>query len=148
MSKTITRSHNRNLLLYHLVCPAKYRRKVFTKEVSNSLKNVCKRIGELYELIYIEIGLDEDHAHFLIQSVPPMDPTKIVRITKSLTARHLFKLHPEIKKQLWGGNFWTSGYYINTVGRQGNESVIKEYVRNQGKSYSQIHRQQLELFAT
>ena len=148
MSKTIIRSHNRNLLLYHLVCPAKYRRKVFTKEVSNSLKNICKRIGESYELTYLEIGLDEDHAHFLIQSVPPMDPTKIVRITKSLTARHLFKLHPEIKKQLWGGNFWTSGYYINTVGKQGNESVIKNYVRNQGKIYSQIHRQQLELFAT
>lgn len=119
---------------------------MFTDAVNNSLKKVCSKIGESYELIYLEIGLDEDHAHFLIQSIPPMDPTKIVRITKSITARELFKLHPEIKKQLWGGNFWTSGYYINTVGSYGNEQVIGNYVKNQGKKYKQIHRQQLELF--
>ena len=131
-----------------MVCPAKYRKKIFTKSVSNSLKNVCKEIGENYELIYLEIGLDEDHAHFLIQSIPPYDPTKIVRITKSITARILFKLHPEIKKELWGGNLWTSGYYINTVGKNGNEEVIKNYVRDQGRKYIQIHKQQLELFVT
>ncbi len=131
-----------------MVCPAKYRKKVFTDPVNNSLKNVCKKIGESYELIYLEIGLDEDHAHFLIQSIPPYDPTKIVRVTKSITAKEMFKLHPEIKKQLWGGNFWTSGYYINTVGSYGNEKIIKEYVRNQGRKYKQIHRQQLELFVT
>jgi len=60
----------------------------------------------------------------------------------------LFKLHPEIKKELRGGNFCTSGYYINTVGKNGNEDVIKNYVRNQGREYKQIHKQQLELFAT
>lgn len=146
MSETIIKSHNRNLLLYHLVCPAKYRKKVFTDAVNNSLKKVCLQIGESYELIYLEIGLDEDHAHFLIQIIPPMDPTKIVRITKSITARELFKLHPEIKKELLGGNFWTSGFYINTVGSYGNEQVISNYVKNQGKKYKQIHRQQLELF--
>lgn len=131
-----------------MVCPAKYRKKIFTESVSNSLKNVCKEIGENYELIYLEIGLDDDHAHFLIQSIPPYNPTKIVRITKSITARILFKLHPEIKKKLWGGNLWTSGYYINTVGKNGNEEVIKNYVRDQGKKYTQIHKQQLELFVT
>lgn len=109
---------------------------------------MCQQIGESYELIYLEIGLDEDHAHFLIQSIPPYEPTKIVRITKSITGREMFKRHPEIKKQLWGGNFWTSGYYINTVGKNGNERVIQNYVQNQGNQYRQIHRQQLELFST
>ena len=148
MSTTLVKSHNRNLLLYHLVCSAKYRKKIFTEPVNNSLKKVCQTIGENYELVYVEMGLDDDHAHFLIQSIPPYDPTKIVRITKSITAREMFKLHPEIKKQLWGGNFWTSGYYINTVGKNGNEDVIKEYVRNQGRQYKQIYRQQLKLFDT
>jgi REP element-mobilizing transposase RayT len=107
-----------------LVCPAKYRKKIFTKEVSNSLKNVCKKIGEAYELLYFEIGLDEDHTHFLIQSIPPIDPKKIVRITKSITARELFKIHPQIRKELWVGGFWKSGYFISAVGKKGNESVI------------------------
>ena len=54
--------------------------------------------------------------------------------------------HPEVKKILWGGKFWTSGYYINTVGRHGNEDVIANYVKYQGRQYQQIHRNQLELF--
>ena len=47
---------------------------------------------------------------------------------------------------LWGGKFWTSGFYLNTVGQYGNEKVIKEYVKAQGKNYKQIHRGQLKLF--
>jgi REP element-mobilizing transposase RayT len=58
----------------------------------------------------------------------------------------LFKLHPEIKKILWGGHFWTSGFYINTVGQYGNETTIKNYVHNQGRKYQQIERKQLSLF--
>jgi len=65
---------------------------------------------------------------------------------KSITARELYKRHPEIKKQLWGGNIWTSGYYANTVGQYGNEKVIREYVQKQGNEYKQIYRSQLDLF--
>ena len=68
---------------------------------------------------------------------------------KSLTARELFQSHPEIKKQLWGGNFWTSGYYANTVGLlYGSRDVIKIYVSNQGneKKYKKLHDEQLTLF--
>jgi REP element-mobilizing transposase RayT len=39
---------------------------------------------------------------------------------------------PEVKKQLWGGEFWSSGYYISTVGAHGSEETIKQYVKNQG----------------
>jgi REP element-mobilizing transposase RayT len=128
------------------VCPAKYRRKVFTEEVGNTLKDVCVGIGERYEVNFVEIGTDEDHVHFLIQSVPVMSPKAIVQIIKSITAKEIFRIHPEVKKKLWGGNFWTSGYYANTVGQYGNEKVIKEYVRKQGRTYHQIHRGQLTLF--
>jgi REP element-mobilizing transposase RayT len=150
-SKHIHKSHNVTLLLYHLVCPAKYRRKVFTKENEETLKNTCYEIEQRYELDYIEIGTDEDHVHFLIQTVPMMLPTQIVKTTKSITAKEMFRLHPEIKKMLWGGHFWTSGYYMNTVSRHGNEESIKKYVQNQGKQYKQIHRktinEQLTMFS-
>src|SRR5208337_3150318 len=129
-----------------LLCPAKYRRKVFTEAVENTLKEVCMGISERHEIHFVEIGADEDHVHFLVQSVPMMSPTAIVQIIKSLTAREIFRVHAEVKKMLWGGRFWTSGYYANTVGQYGNEKVIKEYVQKQGRTYHQIHRGQLTLF--
>ncbi len=86
--------------------------------------------------------------HFLIQSVPLLSPKKIVNTVKSLTAREIFRLHPEVKQYLWGGKFWTSGYYINTVGQYANEEVIKKYLKNQGRvdEYRKIHKSQLKLF--
>ena len=132
--------------MYHFVCPAKYRRRVFTKEVEETLKEICKGIGERYEIYPVEIGSDEDHVHFLLQSVPTYSPTEIIRTVKSITAKQIFKIHPEVKQLLWGGKFWTSGYYVNTVGQYGNLDVVKKYVQNQGKKYKQIYRGQLKLF--
>jgi len=133
-------------LLYHIVCPVKYRRKVFTEEIENGLKDICLEIEKRYEIGYLEIGADEDHIHFLIQSVPTLTPYSIVQTTKSITAKQIFKQFPEVKKMLWGGKFWTSGYYINTVGQYANEQVIAKYVKEQGKQYKQIYRGQSSLF--
>ena len=133
-------------MLYHLVCPAKYRRKIFTEVVEQTLKDVCVEFAEAYDLHFVEIGADENHIHFLIQSVPMMPPSRISQVTKSITAREIFVRNPEVKRFLWGGKLWTSGYYINTVGLHGNEETIKKYVQEQGKSYKQIHRDQITLF--
>jgi len=134
MSEHILKRHNKTLILYHIVCPAKYRQKVFTEGVEQSLQNICIEIGKRYEIHFVEIGSDEDHVHFLVQ------------IIKSITAKKIFKHHPEVKKLLWGGKFWTSGFYLNTVGQYGNETIIKKYVKDQGKAYKQIYRRQLKLF--
>ena len=153
MSDYRHKRHNVSVLIYHIVCPAKYRRVVFSPEVDTVLKEVCLDIAKRYEIAFLEIGTDNDHVHFLVQSVPTYSPTKIVKIIKSLTAREIFTRVPAIKKQLWGGEFWSKGYFISTVGRHGNEDVIRQYVKNQGstkspKPYKQLHRQdvQLELF--
>ena len=129
----ILKSHNKSLLLYHLVCPVKYRRKVFTKEVENTLKNVCIEIEKRYEIYFIEIGTDNDYVHFLIQTIPNISPKQLAQTVKSITAIQIFKKHPKIKKEiLWGGQFWTKGYYINTVGKFSNEEMMKNYIKNQG----------------
>ena len=147
MSEHIHKSHNKSLLLYHFVCPIKFRRKVLSTEVSVTFKNICLKIEELYEIHFLEIGLDDDHVHFLIQSVPMNAPKKIIGAVKSITAKEIFRLHPEVKQMLWGGRFWTSGYYVNTVGQYASEEVIKKYIQNQGKSkYTEIHKNQLSLF--
>ena len=67
---------------------------------------------------------------------------------KSLTAREVFARVATVKKQLWGGEFWTDGYYVSTVGQHTTEGVIRQYVKNQGheKDYKQLHAQQLNLF--
>ena len=138
----IYKSHNKSLLLYHLVFPAKYRRKIFTDSVENTLKGICVGISERYEIRFIEIGVDDDHVHFLVQSVPILSVTQIVKTIKSITARQLFPTHPEIKRMLWGGNLWTSGYYVNTVGQYASREVIERYVAGQGK-YKKLYESQL-----
>ena len=84
----------------------------------------------------------------LIQGIPKMSVDTIVRIIKSITAKEIFKIHPEVKRKLWGGNFWTSGYYANTVGQYANEEVIKKYLQEQGleKGYKKLYKGQLNLF--
>ena len=147
MSEHIHKSHNKSLLLYHFVCPIKYRRNILSESVSNTFKDICLGIEERYEIHFLEIGLDEDHVHFLVQSVPVNAPKKIISAIKSITAKEIFRLHPEVKQKLWGGKFWTSGYYVNTVGQYANEEVIKKYLQNQGRSkYTELYKNQLRLF--
>ena len=146
MSEHIIKRHNKTVLLYHMVFPAKYRRKVFVETVTESLKLVCLGISERYEIHFVEIGTDEDHIHFLVQGVPSMSVSEITRIIKSITAKEIFSRHPEVKKLLWGGKFWTSGYYANTVGQYGNEDVIRQYVQGQGGTYAKVYSGQLRLF--
>ena len=148
-SQYIHKSHNVSVLLYHFVCPAKYRRVVLSKAVDETLKNICLEIEKRYEVYFLEIGTDNNHVHFLLQSVPTKSPTQIIKMLKSVTAREVFRLHPEVKKQLWGGEFWTDGYFVNTVSKYGDESTISKYVREQGieKEYTVLHKAtQLALF--
>lgn len=119
------------------------------KKVDEIIKQTCLEISKRYEIKFIEIGTDGDHVHFLIQSIPRYSPTKIIQTVKSITAREVFRQAPEVKKQLWGGEFWSDGYYVSTVGRYGSEETIRKYVEKQGESneYQQLHEQQLSLFS-
>ncbi len=127
MSKHIFKRHNKTLLLYHIVCPLKYRKKVITRQIGKSLKEICLEISERYEIHLVEVGYESDHVHFLVQSVPSLSISEITRTIKSISAKELFRRFPEIEANLWGGNIWTSGYYAN-------EEVIRKYVEKQGKA--------------
>ncbi|MDR0353924.1 MAG: IS200/IS605 family transposase [Opitutaceae bacterium] len=139
---------------YHLVCPAKYRRVVMSKKVDEILRGTCLEIEKRWEIVFLEIGMeipdtsgmDGDQAHFLMQSMPTYNPSQIVRTVKSLIEREVFEKVPEVKKMLWGGEFWGKGYFINTVGQHGGEEVIVAYVENQGRgNYQQLHKGQMNL---
>ena len=148
-SQYIHKSHNVSVLLYHFVFPAKYRQFVFSQEVDISLKEVCLEISKRFEIHFLEIGADSNHVHFLLQSVPTYSATKIVTIIKSITAREIFKMHPEVKQKLWGGELWSDGYFVNSVSKFGVENTITKYVQEQGSAeeYKKYHKvTQLALF--
>lgn len=130
-----------------MVFPARYRRAVIDNDVDGFQKEVCLEIEKRYQVKFLEIGTDKDHVHFLVQSDPAYSVTKLVTLIKSLTAREVFKRCSQVKKQLWGGEFWTDGYYAGTVGKHGNETIIGNYVKEQGKEYQKLHEdRQLVLF--
>ena len=147
MSVYIHKRHNVTVLIYHIVCPTKYRRTVITEKVDSLLREVCIDIAKRFQIYFLEIGTDKNHVHFLIQSVPTYAPTKIVRVVKSITAREIFARAPEVKKQLWGGEFWSDGYFMSTVGKNGTENIIQQYVKKQGieQEYEILHKGQLTI---
>jgi REP element-mobilizing transposase RayT len=83
-SKYIHKSHNVSLSLYQIVCPANYKRVVFGDAVDKTLRDICLEISKRYQIYFLEIGTDDNHVHFFVQSVPMYSPTKIVAIIKSM----------------------------------------------------------------
>ncbi len=143
MSRLIHKSPHVSVLLYHVVCVAKYRRVIFDEDVAVVWRAVCLDIALRFEIEFLEIGLDGDHVHFLVQSVPTYSPTKIVTLLQSLIAREIFAWCPQVKKKLWGGECWSDGYFIVSVGQQESEETVRRSVKQQGhdQSYRQLHTQ-------
>lgn len=129
---------------YHIVFPVKYRRALLDEEVTEIVQQTAEGIAERYAIEMEAIGCDKDHIHLLCGAHPKVAPSKIVQIFKSITAREIFSRKPSIKKELWGGEFWTDGYYVATVGERGNWDTVEQYVQKQGKPKAEL--QQLKLF--
>ena len=105
-------------------------------------------IADRHDIVFLKIGTDRNHVHVLVQTISPYSPTKLLRVIKSLTAREIFRRVPTVKQHLWGGEFWSDGCSISTVGRHGSEGEIQRYIVQQGrqKEYTKLHTQQLRLF--
>jgi putative transposase len=124
---------------YHFVFCIKYRKDLFFEErYIESLKDVCKGMEDRYYVGFETMGFDEDHVHFMIKSVPSYSPSKIFQIVKSISAIQLFKKHPDVKRDLWGGEFWSDGGYVGTVGEGINADIIREYIKKQGRKGKQL----------
>ncbi len=129
---------------YHFVIPVKYRKAIFDNpDCEHTLISICKGIEERYDIVFEKGGIDLNHVHLLLSAAPRFSPSDIIRIVKSITARELFKKHPGLKRELWGGHLWSEGYFVATIGEGGNKDVIQKYIENQGKSTEEL---QLKLF--
>ena len=132
MREHIRKSHNVTMLLYHLVFPVKYRKEIFTtKRIQNWLIDCCDEISSNHELYFDTIGVDGDHVHFLVQWIPSMSVTNIVKRIKSLTAKCLLGYKNELRWKLWWWEIRTDWYYANTVWAVAWYQTIQNYVVNQ-----------------
>jgi len=128
---------------YHLVIVMKYRRKILIKpEYVQYLCFLVKEIGARYEFEIEELGSDGDHVHILVSAPPRYSPSRVMQIIKSITARMMFEKFPEIKQQLWGGELWSDGGFVGTIGQALGLESMKRYIKRQGskgKNYD-LHR--------
>jgi putative transposase len=129
---------------YHIVFPVKYRKALLDTEVVGIIVETSKGITERYAIEIERMGMDRDHIHLLCSAHPKVSIGEIVRIFKSITAREVFRRHPATKRELWGGEFWTDGYYVATVGEGSTWHVVEKYVQDQGRPKEELR--QLELF--
>ena len=132
-----------------MVIAVKYRKTLLNKAVEECVKETLRGIVERYEIVIDEVGFDQNHIHIFCGAPPRMAPLRIISIIKSITARKIFETFPKLKKEeLWGGEFWSEGKYIGTVGEATSEKIIRRYIRNQStdKRESERRIKQLKLF--
>ncbi len=119
---------------YHLVFPVKYRKALLDPRAVACLRRTLIEIQDRYELTIEQCGDDKNHIHLLVSFHPKYSIGQMVRTLKSISARELFRTLPELKRELWGGEFWSDGYYAGTVGTGASWKVVERYVANQGKN--------------
>ena len=129
---------------YHVVFPVKYRKAFLDHEVVRIIRQTAVGIEQRYAIDVEAMGMDRDHIHLLCGAHPKVSPGQIAWIFKSITAREVFRAKPEVKKELRGGEFWTDGYYVATVGERGDWKTVERYIEKQGKARKDLR--QLKLF--
>ena len=140
-------SHCVYQIRYHMVMCVKYRKQMLRrKEYQRTLESALREIGRRYEYEVEEIGTDGDHVHVFVGAAGRWAPSRVMQVLKSLSAREMFRVHPEIRKVLWGGEFWSDGGYIGTVGEGTTEEVVKKYIEQQGSPQEKASYRQLALF--
>ena len=129
---------------YHLVWAPKYRKWILRGDIQERVKEIFQEVAEHHGFLIDTLEVAPDHVHIFLSFPPRYSISKVVGMLKSISASVIFKEHPEVKKQLWGGEFWEDGYFARTVGDKVTAEVIRKYImhhREQKKT-----PEQLELF--
>ena len=126
---------------YHLVWIPKYRKEIFSEAYANRLKEIFCEISEHYEFEIDTMEVVSDHVHIFLSAPPRYSPARIVNIMKGASSRKMFSEFPELKRHLWGGELWSDGYFVRTVGDKVTTEVIRRYIE-----YHKHDMKQLNLF--
>ena len=126
--------HNVSEPYYHIQLTVKYRKSLLNKKTEQVILEVTKGFKERYAIEISHVGFDKNHVHFLCKFLPKYSGGQVIKVIKSITAKEVFREVPGIRKQLWGGEFWTDGYYFATVSGRGDREVIEKYIQKQGRA--------------
>ena len=136
--------HNVSECYYHIQLTIKYRRAVLNEAVQKAILDSWKEVKERYAIEISHVGFDQNHLHILCRFLPKYSGGQVIKLLKNISAKTTFQRVPDIKKELWGGEFWTDGYYIATVSGRGSKQIMINYIKNQGRQQDVA---QLKLFA-
>jgi putative transposase len=114
---------------YHLVWAPKYRKWVLQGAVRERVRALFLEIAGHHGLEIEELEVDKDHVHVFLSFPPKYSIGQVVGLLKAVSAREIRAGFPEVRKQLWGGEFWEDGYFARTVGDKVTADVIKKYIR-------------------
>lgn len=117
---------------YHLVWCVKYRHPILHGQIDADVKQLLAKIASDNDIQIIEMESDKDHIHLLIDCKPQHVIPSVVKAFKGVSARLLFKKHPELKQRLWDGHLWNSSYFVATVSDH-TEEQIRSYIKSQKK---------------
>ena len=132
-------AHKVYKIKYHLVFCIKYRKDLFLiSKYMDSIKQISLGMEMRYSMKFETIGFDEDHVHIMVRSLPRYSPSQLFRLIKSISAVQLFKMHEDLKEELWGGEFWSDGGFVGTIGEGINAEIIRKYIYNQGRKGEQL----------
>jgi len=114
---------------YHLVWAPKYRKWILRGDIQQTAKNVFEEIAVNHDFEIDTLEVAEDHVHLFLSFPPRYSISRVVGILKSISASVIFTKHPEVKKELWGGEFWEDGYFARTTGDKVTQEIIRRYLR-------------------
>jgi len=127
---------------YHLVWSPKYRKHILKGALAARVEQMFTEIAEAYDITIDEMEVSPDHVHLFCSFPPRYSIAQVVGMFKSLSGRAVFREFPQVKRQLWGGEFWEDGYFARTVGDKVTAEMIRKYIQRQREAQDA----QLDLF--
>ena len=129
-----SRNHSKYFLIVHLIFVCKYRKKLLMK-LGNEIKVLMYEIAENNDFGVIEIEMDKDHVHFLIEYNPAQSVLGLVRLLKQISTYRIWRQNGNdifLKKHFWKERtFWSDGYFACSIGQVSKE-IIERYIQTQG----------------
>ena len=130
----ISRNHSKYLLMAHLIFVCKYRKKLLVK-YGNQIKQILNDIAEENNFEIIEMEVDKDHIHLLVNYNPTQSILSVVRLLKQISNYRIWRQndnHMYLSKQFWvEKTFWSDGYFVCSIGNVSKETISK-YIQSQG----------------
>jgi putative transposase len=123
-------NHQKGYWEYHLEWCPKYRKRIFADRVlKEDCEQALQQAAAVKDITLAELAVMPDHVHTIAITKQPMQIADILFYLKGRSSYELFKKHPELRKQYWGGHLWARSAFSRTVGLDGDKA--RRYVRHQ-----------------